>query len=259
MLAIQTEDRALWIDRWRRLALETLDADALRDHPQRAEFRRLVLAWNGRADADEAGYRLVRAFFFSLYDGWFGQLDTDIAASYGASAGNPPTGFRAASSRYEAVMEALAAHHAWVPDGIADWRAFMLERIDHAITQLPPGVKLEDARWGDRNRAAIEHPFARIVPPWLPWVRAWLGAPHDPLPGDINMPRVQAPSFGASERMIVSPGREQQGIFEMPGGQSGHPLSPYFVAGHEAWVHADATPFLPGVTVHRLELVPQAR
>jgi penicillin amidase len=258
MLAIQTDDRALWIETWRRLALSALDADALRDHPQRAEFQRLVLAWNGRADADAVGYRLVRAFYFSLFDAWFGKLDTDLATSFGTRSDNPPLGFRSASSRYEAVMEALATHHAWVPDGIGDWRAFMLDRIDHAITQLPPGVKLEDARWGDRDRAAIEHPFARIVPAWLPWVRAWLGAPHDPLPGDFNMPRVQAPSFGASERLVVSPGREQDGFFEMPGGQSGHPLSPYFLAGHEAWVRGDATPFLPGTTVHQLELVPQA-
>ena len=257
MLAIQTDDRALWIDSWRRLALSALDADALRDHPQRAEFRSQVLAWNGRADADAIGYRLVRAFYFSLYDAWFGKLDKDIPASFGNNADNPQTGFRAASSRYEAVMEALAAHQAWVPDGVANWRAFMLNRVDHAIDQLPPDVNVSDARWGDRNRAAIEHPFARIVPGWLPWIRGWLAAPRDPLPGDFNMPRVQAPSFGASERMIVSPGREQEGIFEMPGGQSGNPLSPYFLAGHEAWVHGDTTPFLPGATVHRLELVPQ--
>ena len=257
MLAIQTDDRALWIDSWRRLALSALDADALRDHPQRAEFRRQVLAWNGRADADAIGYRLVRAFYFSLYDAWFGKLDKDIPASFGTNADNPQTGFRAASSRYDAVMEALVAHQAWVPDGIADWHTFMLNRVDHAIDQLPPDVNVSDARWGDRNRAAIEHPFARIVPSWLPWIRGWLGAPHDPLPGDFNMPRVQAPSFGASERMIVSPGREQEGIFETPGGESGNPLSPYFLAGHEAWVHGDTTPFLPGATVHRLELVPQ--
>ncbi|WP_425194902.1 penicillin acylase family protein [Paraburkholderia phenazinium] len=256
MLAIQTDDRALWIDNWRRLALSALDPDALRDHPQRAEFRRLVLAWNGRADADAVGYRLVRAFYFSLYDAWFGTLDKQLAASANTTAINPPLSFRSASSRYEAVMEALAAHQTWVPDGSADWHAFMLERIDHAIAQLPPGVTLEDARWGDRNRAAIEHPFARIVPAWLPWLHAWLSAPQDPLAGDFNMPRVQTPSFGASERMAVSPGREQNGLFEMPGGQSGHPLSPYFLAGHEAWVHGATAPFLPGTAVHRLELAP---
>ncbi|MGH8779925.1 penicillin acylase family protein [Paraburkholderia sp.] len=249
MLAVQTDDRALWIASWRGIALAALDADALKDHPQRAAFRQALETWNGRADADATGYRLLRGFYFSLYDAWFGKLDASLARI------EPRLGFRAASSRYGVVMESLAAQRAWVPDGFADWRAFMLDRIDHAIAQLPAGTSVETARWGDRNRAAIAHPFARMIPSWLPWVRNLLSAPHDPLPGDFNMPRVQMPGFGASERIAVSPGREQDGIFEMPGGQSGHPLSPYFLAGHEAWVHGEATPFLPGATVHRLELV----
>jgi penicillin amidase len=251
MLAVQTDDRALWIENWRRIALSALDADALKDHPQRAEFRRLIETWNGRADADAVGYRLVRAFYFSLYEAWFGKLDAQLGS------GGSRLGYRLANSRYDAVMEALASRHAWVPNGFVDWRAFMLDRIDRAISELPKGTTLENARWGERNRAMIEHPFARIVPSWLPWFSDWLSAPHDPLPGDFNMPRVQAPAFGASERMVVSPGREQDGIFEMPGGQSGHPLSPYFLAGHGAWVRGEATPFLPGATVHRLELVPR--
>ncbi|BEU23265.1 penicillin acylase family protein [Paraburkholderia sp. 22B1P] len=255
MLSIQTDDRAQWIEVWRRVALEALDAGALEGHPQRAAFRQQLVAWNGRADVDAVGYRLTRGFFFSLYDAWFGRLDAELAGAMpGGGNGNPPLGLRIANSRYEAVMETLAEHHAWMPDGFRDWRAFMLDRIDRTIAQLPADTPIEQARWGERNRAAIEHPFARIVPAWLPWVRGWLGAPHDPLPGDINMPRVQAPAFGASERMIVSPGREQSGIFEMPGGQSGHPLSPYFLAGHEAWVRGEKTSFLPGAPVHRLIL-----
>ncbi|MGF6753655.1 penicillin acylase family protein [Paraburkholderia sp. GAS42] len=253
MLSIQTDDRALWMGRWRDIALAALDADALKDHPQRTTFRRQIEQWNGRADTDAIGYRLLRAFYFSLYDAWFGPLDVRLAAI------DPQLGYRVASSRYDAVMESLATHRAWVPAGFADWRAFMLDRVDHAIAQLPPGTTLDTANWGERNRAAIGHPLARSVPSWLPWMRGWLSAPRDPLPGDINMPRVQSPNFGASERMIVSPGREQDGIFEMPGGQSGHPLSPYFLTGHRAWVRGDATPFLPGATVHRLELTPAAR
>ncbi|PCE25797.1 penicillin acylase family protein [Paraburkholderia acidicola] len=250
LLAIQTDDRALWIETWRHVALDALDADALKDHPQRAAFRQAIEQWNGRADVDGTGYRLVRGFYFSLYDAWFGKLDATLKAT------DSRLGYRAASSRHEAVMEALAAQHAWVPDGFADWRAFMLDRVDHTIGQLPAGTKVEDARWGEHNRSAIAHPFAQMIPAWLPWVRDWLSAPHDELPGDFYMPRVQSPTFGSSERMVVSPGREQDGIFEMPGGQSGHPMSPYFLAGHEAWVHGEATPFLPGSAVHRLELRP---
>jgi penicillin amidase len=55
---------------------------------------------------------------------------------------------------------------------------------------------------------------------------------------------------------VVSPGREAEGIFHMPGGQSGHPLSPFFRAGHAAWVRGDATPLLPGKTAHTVTLRP---
>ena len=80
--------------------------------------------------------------------------------------------------------------------------------------------------------------------------------PEDPLPGDDHMPRVQSPAFGASERFVVSPGREAQGIFEMPGGECANPYSPYFRAGHEAWVRGDPAPFLPGPAEHTLDLNP---
>jgi penicillin G amidase len=71
------------------------------------------------------------------------------------------------------------------------------------------------------------------------------------------MPRVQSPGHGASERLVVSPGHEAEGIFHMPGGQSSHPLSPFFRAGHEAWVRGEPTPFLPGKTQYTVRLMPQ--
>ena len=81
--------------------------------------------------------------------------------------------------------------------------------------------------------------------------------PAEPLRGDGNMPLVQGPGFGASERMVVSPGREAEGFAHMPGGQSGHPMSPFWGAGHADWVRGQATPFLPGETRHQLRLVPK--
>jgi penicillin amidase len=44
----------------------------------------------------------------------------------------------------------------------------------------------------------------------------------------------------------------------MPGGQSGHPWSPFYRAGHEAWVRGEPTPFLPGLTQYTLTLHPPA-
>jgi penicillin amidase len=56
--------------------------------------------------------------------------------------------------------------------------------------------------------------------------------------------------------MVVSPGREEHGIMHMPGGQSGHPLSPFFLAGHEDWVEGRASPLLPGRAQYVLKLTP---
>ena len=71
------------------------------------------------------------------------------------------------------------------------------------------------------------------------------------------MPHVSYPTGGQSERMTVSPGHEESGIMNVPGGQSGHPLSPYFLAGHAAWMRGEPTPFLPGPTQHTLVFSPR--
>ena len=88
----------------------------------------------------------------------------------------------------------------------------------------------------------------------MPLLGRRLCMPAEPLPGDGMMPRVQGPSFGASQRMVVAPGHEADGIAHMPGGQSGHPLSPFWGAGHDAWVEGRPTPFLPGDTEYRMTL-----
>jgi len=61
---------------------------------------------------------------------------------------------------------------------------------------------------------------------------------------------------GASERFAVSPGREKDGYFHMPTGQSGHPLSAHYRDAEAAWVTGEATPFVPGPAVHTLTLRP---
>ena len=142
-----------------------------------------------------------------------------------------------------------------LPPAFDSWDALLIDaarRTERAGRQGP----LAKRSWGERNTAAICHPIARALPDIA---KHWLCMPADRLPGDRDMPRVQTPGFGASERMVVSPGHEADGIVHMPGGQSGHPLSPYWGAGHEDWVHGRPTPFLPGKPQHTMTLVPASR
>jgi len=90
----------------------------------------------------------------------------------------------------------------------------------------------------------------------LPVVGSRLSMPPRPLPGDDDMPRVQSPDYGATLRLVVSPGREAEGFFQMPGGESGNPISDHFDDLYDSWATGAAAPLLPGKAVAVLQLVP---
>ena len=78
----------------------------------------------------------------------------------------------------------------------------------------------------------------------------------DPLSGWAESVRAQTPSYGANFRMVVSPGRFDDGLFHMPCGQSGHFLSPHFDDGHASWVFGLKTPLTPGPAISTVVLEP---
>jgi penicillin amidase len=244
------DDRALFVKAWRQRALAALDAAALDGHPRRAEFRRLLAtSWDGRASVDAVGYRLARDFMWALYDLLYGRANAELKEL------DPKASAVAASPRWPAVVARLLDERppGWLPAGHADWKALQVAAVDRVIAALDAdGTPLAEATWGRRNTANVAHPISMA----LPALRPFLGAPGDPLPGDAHMPRVAGPKFGQSERLTVSPGREEEGLYNMPGGQSGHPLSPYFLGDHAAWVAGRPAPLLPGAVRHTLRFVP---
>jgi penicillin amidase len=240
------DDRALYVQGWRERALAALDERAVAGHPERAEFRRLLTqSWNGHASTGSVGYRLAQQFRWALYELVFAGANAEMEKL------DPKANMLAASSRWAAVLARLLDERpaAWLPPDYASWQDLQLAAIDRTIVEVTKdGTPLAQATWGRRNTAAIAHPISMA----LPALKRWLGAPPDQLPGDANMPRVAGPKFGQSERLTVSPGREEEGLFDMPGGQSGHPLSPWFLRGHEDWVKGKPTPLLPGPAEHTL-------
>ena len=215
----------------------------------RAEARRLVEAWGGHASIGSAGYRIVRSFRRAVLERALEPFaeacrrrDDFFDGSYLTQAEGSV--WRLVSER---PLHLLAPRY-------ASWDELLLASADDALAALGGG-DLASHTWGERNRASIRHPMSRA----LPVLGHLLDMPRDPLPGDDHMPRFQAPEAGASERLVVSPGRESEGLFEMPAGQSGHPLSPFYRAGHSAWVKGEAAPFLPGSAVHVLTLAPDSQ
>jgi penicillin amidase len=248
MLRVQLDDRAFFLMRWRTLTLELLNDDAVLGRPQRATFRRLVTGWDARAGVDSIGYRLVREFHDQTESALWRMSLRDL----GIGEEIEPT------ERFEKALWELVTTRppGKLPQDFPNWRALLLGQVDNAIVRLIANCgELARCSWGARNMVRIRHPLSGS----LPFLARFLDMPTWPLPGDHNMPRVQdveGGAFGASERFAVSPGHEAQGYLHIAGGQSGHPLSPYYRAGFEAWARGEPLPFLPGFVQHRLLLVP---
>ncbi len=253
MLAVQLDDRAVFLDRWRELLLGVLalpDAAAPAARASgRQEFARLAqTTWTGRASPESAGYRLVRAFR--------AEVARDVLGVLTAPAVERDATFdftRTPRSEGPLWAVVLAQPRHLLDPRYDSWNALFLAAVDRAIDDLTrDGRTLASRTWGEVNTAQIVHPLASAVPA----LARWLDMPGDPLPGDVFTPRAQSSRTGASERMVVSPGREAEGLLHMPTGQSAHPLSPFFGAMHRSWVEGTPVPLLPGPAQHTLTLTP---
>ena len=244
LLAIQLDDRALFLSHWRQLleqVLKAAPADRL------APLAAAAKDWDGRASVDSVAYRLVRAFRLQVIAFTLAPFEQTVKQRF--------ADFRLPSAQgYEAAVWALIsarpAH--LLAKQYRNWDDLLLaaaETVQEELGQAPGGLGARS--WGERNTTEIRHPLSEALPSWF---RASLDMPAEALPGDANLPRVQSPNFGASERFAISPGDEQASYLMMPGGQSAHPLSPFHHAGHADWARGFKTPLLPGPAVHTLHL-----
>lgn len=247
LLRIQLDTRAPYLDRWQALLKQVLTDGAVRERKERGALRAALDPWTGRADPDSVSYRLVRSFRSQVVQRVLPPIFARCAEVY------PDFSYR--RFHYEPALWDLLQNrpaHLLNPE-FTSWDELLLSAADAVIKAVDDtNTEIDHASWGRQNVARIQHPFARLIP----FAGLWLSMPSEPLAGDFDTPRVQAPDNGASERFVVSPGHEEQGIFMMPGGQSGHPLSPFFGAGHEYWVRGEPRPFLPGAARYKLTLSP---
>ena len=246
LLAIQLDDRAVFLQRWWALLQKEGKHDKT---PALAALAKAADHWEGRASTDSVSYRIVRAWRLAVNLRVADGLTAPAQAALGKDFVMPDL------PQLEGVVWPLLSERPanLLPRRFASWEALLEDAAAQVRDELSGHGPLEQRTWGERNTAKICHPLAGALPAML---KTALCMPADPLPGGGDMPRVQAPSFGASERMVVSPGHEADGIIHMPGGQSGNPLSPFWGAGHEDWVQGRPTPFLPGKAEYTLTLKP---
>jgi penicillin amidase len=246
LMAIHFDTEARFIKTWGERLSPLLAASSTH-----AEAAAQVKQWNGRADADQVGYRLIRTVRLrtldTLWSAWTAPLLDTMPAE-------DKQRFKWGAQFEYSVEQALHERPVHLlPAGFASFDALLLAQVDAALKDmtLNGAQPLAQANWGQYNASRIQHVLSKAIP----LLATWLDMPSRPQSGDANLPHVAGPAFGQSQRLVVSPGHEDEASLSMPGGQSGHPLSPFYGAGHADWAAAKATPLLAGRVVHQLQAV----
>ena len=249
MLNVQLDCEARSKHKWKALFLETVPANDP-SNARRAQLREMVEKWDGYAHGDGTGYYIVTLFEQEVRKLVFQPLLALINQKPLFGNMKFSLHLQQAEGPLWAILSAKPMH--LLHPKFETWQALLTECVDRVIAKMQSaGKPFDQQTWGSVNAAQVRHPLSSAIP----GVSRWLDIPDAALDGARHdLPRISSPGHGASERFAVSPGKEEQGLFHMPGGQSGHPLSPHYRDGHAAWEQGTPTPFLPGKKAYEMVL-----
>ena len=232
---VQLDVRSPRLLRWRDAIIAALPQQ-LEDAVAR-DARDRLRAWNGAVDVDAQAPEVIDAF----------RREVRGAVAALVAPGSPE------AIEDEPVLRAFETRAAnLLPSAEGDWSAFAARTLAVSATRVRVG-NADAARFrtrGEANVSSIRHPAADA----LGALSRVAEMPKVGLPGHPTTVRVQTPSFGASQRSVVSPSHLADAILVTPAGQAGLPTSPHFRSLHGPWQKGEAFPLLPGDAARRIEL-----
>ncbi len=234
-LDIQLDDRALYLTPWKVLAMRVIEQDLA---AQADNLLQLINRWDNRATPDSKGYALLKLFRSKVAHKLVAKIDGAVQDDQFA--------YLQTNRQWSAVLLKIihSANPSWLPKRYQSYDGLLAEALNEAYQAVASG------EYQFTGKVQPQHVMANSIPV----LGSFLKMPAHQVSGDILMPKISRPNYGASERMVVAPGREQHAIFHMPAGQSSNPLSPYWSAGHQDWILGNPSPFNPGKAQHRLLL-----
>jgi len=251
MLALQLDTGTEFYRYYQQTALRVLEGEGFIGPFTKEELRRYIAAWDGRAETDSLGLPLLVEFRAALIKAILNPLlakcrEIEPSFNYQWHGADPPVQQIIDSGRIELLPHSQEFH---------DWDGFLRAVLAQSAQQLAErqGVKtIANLRWSDVSKVEVRHPLSAESP----FLSFLLDMPHEPLAGCVHCVRLSRGRHGATERMVVSPGHEREGILHMPGGQSGQPGSPHYSDQQQAWVEGRPSAFSVTAPFHRLVLVP---
>ncbi|MCW8108776.1 penicillin acylase family protein [Alteromonas ponticola] len=244
--AIQLDNKAEFLSPWQQHLLSLLQTA-----PNRyAEDIQALKNWQSCACESSVGYTLVRRYRSAVIDAVFSPIFSTLREK-----GIDPAPLH---RKIEPALWQLITQQpgSWLPAEQKSWSTYLIAQYDEAKRRLfkkHNTQSLAELNWGEINALQVNHPFAKQIPPLANYLNMEKVKGY----GDSYMPAVQLPAFGASQRFFVQPKHLEKAIMTIPGGQSGHPLSPYYKTGFDDYAQHRSTPLLPGEIEHTLIITPR--
>ncbi|GBL03094.1 penicillin acylase family protein [Glaciecola sp. KUL10] len=213
---------------------------------------KLLENWKACACSDSIGYSLVRRYRSTVIN----QLVQPIEQTLKAKGRSIGPILREIETAIWLVLN--EEEPSWLPDGHKNYDDFLITAYNTTKEKLiekhgADPTTLSGLEWGKVNELRVEHPIAASVGPLARFLNM---RPVEGF-GDSYLPAVQGNGFGASQRLIVRPGNEDNAILTVPGGQSGHPLSEFYDKGFMAYANGENTPLLPNQAIYRIKFSPK--
>lgn len=247
MLDLQRDTRAHFLDRWGQLMLALLSSSESGDERKLQRLREVLETWDGCATSDSVAYPLIRRFREIVERLVFEPFCAAVQAK------TEPFDLSSVSDQLEQPLWQLVNERP--PHLLAPWFKGWDDLLQTSLNAVLSSAG-EPLSWGRVNELKMRHMLSAAVGRFF---GRFIDAPGSPLDGDLHMPLAQTPAHGPVFRFVVSPGAEHEGTATMSGGQAGHFMSPYYLAGHDAWLAGRAAPFCPGATRFQLLLRPEEK
>ncbi|MEJ6476491.1 penicillin acylase family protein [Pseudoalteromonas piscicida] len=242
---LQLDNQARFLTPWHNALVALLRGQNTSNYEQDLA---LLSDWQACACEDSVGYTLVKAYRNAVIDTLYAPIEAALQQN---KLSLQPL------KRYlePGLWQLLEAQpDSWLGSH-QSWSDLQLSAYQLAKQQLSErfGTNMAAWRWGEVNALKVQHPFSKQIP----MLSGLLDMPTVQGFGDSFMPAVQGKAFGASQRFIAQPGHLQDAILTMAGGQSGHPLSPFYRSGFKAYAEGKNTPLLPQALTHTIEIKPE--
>ncbi|MFD0589178.1 penicillin acylase family protein [Paenibacillus sp. GCM10027627] len=235
MHRLQLDTASEFYSFYREIALEALEKQTILSSQEATELAIYIGKWDGSVEADSEGFPLLFMFHQEVAKAVIGSI-TNICRRADAQ-------FQYSWMNYETPVRAILKRrdHRLLGGGANHWASFLAAKLSECAERIESAVgrRYNEVNWGEANRALIVHPISYVYPELWPIANM----PPDPMGGCPHTVNVSWAGFGVSVRFAVSPGKEEDGTYGMPCGQSGHPLSTSYDDHHSSWLKGIPLPF----------------